>query len=289
MPEETTPQITAGPLVPVAELVERTLNRFGRFFSGLFPWLVLSCIGGFLTVFAHSALPLWQRTIIAAVGVVILLISYLAEARIIAGVEKEPKDIVNNGKTVLGLFFPYALLVILEIFIFLGGSAVFFVPAIILGVYIVVLPFVFVVEDGQGLSAFTRSWGYVAGRWWLTLWRMIVIFFLVAVIMTILNLILNLGFGSAAAISQSWGAVLIQQLIEAFVIMPLLLSYLFELYLDLRATKPTPAVADEKTARLWLVIFLTIGIIIALVLAFGTLTHTAARDLSGYTSTQLGL
>ena len=240
-------------------------------------------------MFAHSALPLWQRTIIAVAGVVILLISYLAEARIIAGVEKEPKDIVNNGKTVLGLFFPYAMLVILEIFIFLGSSTVFVVPAIIFAVYVVVLPFVFVVEDGRGLSVFTRSWGYVAGRWWLTLWRMMVIFFLVAVIMAILSLILNLGFGPVAGINQLWGAVLIQQLVEAFVIMPLFLSYLFELYQDLRATKPAPAVADEKTARLWLVIFLTIGIIIALVLAFGALTHTAAKDLSNHTGIQLGL
>ncbi len=277
MPEETTTQ-PIGQLTPVVNLIERSLNRFKRLFSPLFPWLVISCLGGFMAALANATIPLWQRSSIAVVGLVILFVSYIAEIRIISGVEQEPNDIVSNTRASLKLFFPYIWLAILETFIFISGITLV-VPAIIFVVYVVIVPFVFVVENGRGLPALTRSWGYVAGRWWATLWRLMVVVFLVLVVTFILDLILALSFGFSPILVNSmrfWGVVLIQQLIEAFLLAPWVILYLFELYQDLRTTKSVPATADEKTARLWLVIFLILGIILALLFAFGAVTHTAA-------------
>lgn len=103
--EENTSQSKVS-LVSVAELVDRTMSRFGRLFSDLFPWLIVFYFGGFLLTIINMRVFLpWQQIIIGLIGVLILLMSYLAEARIIAGVEKEPKDIVSNGRMVFSLFF----------------------------------------------------------------------------------------------------------------------------------------------------------------------------------------
>ncbi len=279
MPEETFESQPLRALTPVAELIERAWQRFKRLFSGLFPWLVISTLGGFMAVLSHAALPLWSRLILSIVGMVVLLLSYLAQVRIISGVEREPGDIINNGRVALKLFFPYVWLVLIEIFIFLSGALLFVIPAIIFGVYLLLTPFVFVVEGSRGLPAFTRSWGYITGRWWASLWRLLVALFLSLVVMSVINFILALIFGSFSTMhASSWSIMLFQQLVEAFLIVPWLLCYLFEFYQDVRSAKPVAQPSDEKTARLWLVIFLILGIILALVFAFGTVTHTAAHS-----------
>lgn len=288
MPEENTTQFVGEstnttslpPLTPVAGLIEQSLNNFKRLFSNLFPWLVLSCLGGFMAALAHSAIPLWQQMIIAVVGVIILFVSYVAEIRIISGIEREPNDIINNGRVSSKLLFPYIWIFILEIFIFLSGG-LFVVPAIIFAVYLMVLPFVFVVEGARGFQALVRAWGYIAGRWWASFWRLAVAIFLLLIVTFVLNLILFLAFGSGALQSNRlWGVLLIQQLVEAFLIMPWMLCYLFEFYQNVRTTKAQPTSAEEKTAYLWLAIFLILGIILALLFAFSAVAHSAIHTMS---------
>ncbi|GEM_PF-6401601 len=268
-----------GQLAPVVELVERMWRRFSRLFSGMFPWMVLSCIGSIALGVVKAkgtlpgTLPVWVILLIALAGGIITLISYLALIRITSEAEKDPKDILGNGRVSLRLFFPYIWLIIIQGLILLGGFIFLIFPGFIFSIYMTILVFVFVVEDKRGLDAITRSWGYIAGRWWETLWRMFVAVFLMAIATLLLGIILSLSFGGSA----NWGMTIIQNVVEAFFFGPLLLCYLFELYNDLRITKPASDAVAEKTAKLWLVIFLIIGIMLALLIAFGAVTQTAAH------------
>jgi len=272
-------------LAPVVELIERTWNRFSRFFSNLFPWMVLSCIGSIAFGAVHSenlssgSFNTWGL-IAALVGGIVTLVSYLALVRIVAEKEADPKDILGNGRASLSLFFPYIWLMILQGFMLIGGFTIFVIPGLIFSVYMTVVVFVFVVEGKRSVDVLTRSWGYITGRWWQTLWRMAVVFFLLVLITLLLGIILSLAFGGSA----NWGVSVIQNILESFFIGPLLLCYLFELYADLRVTKPLPDALAEKTAKLWLVIFLFIGIMLALLGAFGAVTQTAAHGYREFPS-----
>jgi hypothetical protein len=282
--------IPSAPLISTAELLEKSLRRFGTLFSVLFPWLVVSCIGGLLLALAGEATTIWALAL-GIIGVCVLLISYVAIARITSGVEKEPKDIIANGRASLKLFPSYLWIIILEAFIFVGSSLLI-IPVIIFSIYIAISPYVLVVENLRGIKALTRSWSYVSGRWWATLWRTLVFIFLVVIailiIGTILGLIVTPAALSAGSIpgvpmQQPFGLILIQQIIDAFLFLPIALCFLYELYADLSRTKPSlpgdvsaTATSEEKTAFLWLTVFLVIGLALAFIWIFFTVGHPVA-------------
>jgi hypothetical protein len=157
------------------------------------------------------------------------------------------------------LFWPFLLVIILKSLTGIGSLALFVIPGIIVGVYISMYMFTFMIDGRRGFAALTESYVLVRGRWWGVFGRSL---FLV-LIMIGAGIILSLVSLVLVAVGGILGPIVINLIVYAFFI-PFAFSYMYQLYLSLKATRLPDA--PTSTFKNWLVAFLIIGIIAIIVI-----------------------
>jgi len=165
------------------------------------------------------------------------------------------------------LFWSVVFLAILQLIIALGAYALFILPGIIISGYFCMYIFALVIDGKKGFSALTESYSLVKGRWWGVFGRFlyfVLVYIGVGIIVGIIGLGLDfiLGFNS-----KSTGASvvsIVMNLVLVATVAPLALVYAYKLYASLKQSR----IADVSTVgfRKWLVAFLVIGIMAAIIL-----------------------
>ncbi len=119
----------------------------------------------------------------------------------------------TSSRSLLQLFGPALLIGLLTGFAVLGGYILLILPGIWFAVASSMAISAFLEEGVTGTTAIARSMELVKGRWWKTLWRMILPSFvfqliigLISTVVYIIPIVLAVVGGAAAAMSFSEGA-----------------------------------------------------------------------------------
>ena len=114
----------------------------------------------------------------------------------------------------------YLLISILVGFFTILSFLLLFIPGLIVGIYLMLCPYVFIIEGGKGMNVLKRSWALVKGNWWEVFGRIILLNIAVMIIFSIFNSANNL-LGS-----------LFQSLC-----MPFSMIFMYLIYLELKKSK----------------------------------------------------
>jgi len=144
----------------------------------------------------------------------------------------------------------YFWLTVVQMTLVAGGYVLLVVPGVIFFVLSSVSVFALVAEQQHGVAAIARSWSYVSRRKWDVFWRLVVFTVLLvlaffATRVAVLIIARFVGPVTAFAISEA------VSLLFDFLVLPLVILFLGELYKSLRTSRPlTPeAVALEGDHR----------------------------------------
>ena len=138
-------------------------------------------------------------------------------------------ELYRKGWNKILSYWWISFLVVLINFI---GFLLLVVPGIIFMVWFSLAPIILIAEDIKGRKALSRSKDYVRGQWGGVLWRLFFIwatYLIIYYIPTLIFSFLKIPFGSE--ISTFIGLLMI------LIFMPLAMTYLFFVYLNLRALK----------------------------------------------------
>jgi hypothetical protein len=269
-------------VIPVIELVEESWKRYAALFTTVFPVLVVAFIATAILSLAKITPGPLASALLSLVGFVALIISYLALGRQLTAIEADPADVSGTLRRSLSLFFPYIWVAFLSGLVIFGGFLGFFVPAIILGVFLHLSLYPFLLENKRGLDALIQSFAYVSGRWWQVFWRILVYAVLLGVLLLFVNSVFTLLKITGAHGTLPIGAMLVENLIETLLVVPFTIVYFFGLYKSLRLTKNDTVTAEEKaTARTWLTVFVALGFV-AVLLFFAVLGFTSQYAMSAH-------
>lgn len=126
-------------------------------------------------------------------------------------------------------FGQYLWLVIL-VSIFVVLSTLFFIiPGIIVGTYLTVYSYVFVVEGGKGVNVLRRSWNLVKGNWWKVFGRLL----LLGIVFNIIFFFFTSLHSLIATIAQ-------------FLFMPFSIIFSYLIYLELKKSKEIQTQAQAE-------------------------------------------
>ena len=156
---------------------------------------------------------------------------------------------------------------ILQGLIILGSGIWFVIPAIVVGVFAGFMIYSRILDGNKGFTAFTDSYTLVKGRWWGVFWRMlflVLIYIALAIIVGIIVSFFQLVFGKASAVASI--VVIVLQLLLTSTVGVLASAYMYKMFTSLKATRMTGVVTGAF--KKWLVAFLVIGIIVAILIPF---------------------
>ncbi len=117
-------------------------------------------------------------------------------------------------------FGQYLWLVILVGFFVVLSSLFFVIPGIIVGTYLTLYSYIFIVEGKRGMKALKHSWKLVEGNWWKVFGRLIS-----------LNIVFSLIFFILDSVNNLLGSVF-----QLFY-MPFGIMFLYLIYLELKKSK----------------------------------------------------
>lgn len=265
------PQVT-GP----SALLSNAWKTYKDHWKLLVPIVILPSVGIYIAELMFAA----NNVALTILGVIVMIASWVfsiamgpAVVSTLHRLSSEPAAVLTvKGQYKIGLsFFGSAiLLAIIGGFVFIGSFFLFVIPAIIVGVYTFAYLFTLVIDDKHGFSAFTESYSLVRGRWSAVFGRLLIIGLVLIAIWLVLaglNLILNLIFGIHVPIGQTTATLSIAQLavsaivslIGTAIVVPLMLAYMYGLYLSLKATRQTEIQAGAF--KKWLIALLIVGIL----------------------------
>lgn len=139
-----------------------------------------------------------------------------------------------------------------------GGTMLFLIPGIIVGVGLLFTTMVVVLENKRGLAALRRSMALVNPRWFGVFGRdialVLVVWIVSAIVTSVLTLLLR---GSVAGTIVSFAVTTL--------VTPFSFAYLYLLFQSARAIGGDAA-GDEKKQNVWIKVLLIIGVIAVLVL-----------------------
>lgn len=268
---QSNPVAPASGLTPVMDLVKQSYERAKTYFPRLFP--LLAILFGSMLVF--NLLPfvgsILLVIILAIVAAVLYLATTIAIIRIIADLEPaQAPDIQSLISRSAKMIPSYLLISVITGLVTLGGLLVFIVPGIIFGVLLCFAPFIFLVEGLRGFKATIRSWQYVKSNWWPVFGRLLVMIVVVGIVTIVLHIILSmigLGVSSVNDGDTSLLGKIIDQLVQIFVLLPFIMSYMYLLYKSVRDAKMAPIIeTEEQSAKTWITVFLVIGAIALILL-----------------------
>lgn len=198
----------------------------------VFVWIAGNLIGGAVSVHA-----------------VIVLIEYALRR------EAKPEGAVPiETKAGWVLFWPMIWIGVLSFFAVLGGFIALVLPAFWLSVLFSFAPFILVEQNRRGTQALAASAELVRGRWWMTLWRLLVPALAVTVLALLVSLVLYFVIGFVVGFDRVFGLAragadiaalspgvegtkaLLRSIIETLLI-PLSIIYQVKLYRALKETR----------------------------------------------------
>lgn len=161
-----------------------------------------------------------------------------------------------------GYFWSVILLAIMTMVIFAGSAVLFIVPVFIVMVYTSMYMFALVLDGKKGFGALLESYSLVYGRWWKVLGRMlflVLIYLVGGLVLSLVSFVIEAILGIKAGSSGEVVLSIILGLILSVVIVPIVLTYMYNLYISLRASRH-PSVITTAFKK-WLIAFIIIGIL----------------------------
>ncbi|MEK7538712.1 MAG: hypothetical protein AAB552_02630 [Patescibacteria group bacterium] len=165
---------------------------------------------------------------------------------------------------------------ILTTLIVMGGFMLLIIPGIIFAIWFMFATMVVVDDNTKGMNALLKSREYVRGRWWGTWWRMFfvgLIFIPIFIVLFILSYLLTFKFLLPVA-----GDIL--STISTLFLTPIMMTYMFVLYENLKATRGSFAFAPTtgKKAPFIILAILVPILIIAFIIFLTYLQADTAKD-----------
>lgn len=219
----------------------------------------------------------------AVATIISMIVGFWYQLALILAVKADghKMSIAKLAESAVPLMGAFLWLMILTMFILLGGSLLFLIPGLILAVLFSFAPYVLVNEKVFGLEALDRSVQYFGNRFWGNLGRLALltlIFIIIAVVFAVLVDVLAGGsfdmFHTIQSIDSSTGSLSGEEptvFDHIFSIISLLVGQLFviftyRLYLASKKIKgtPDPLPARRKTGY----IVLALGVPIIALIAF---------------------
>jgi len=259
MEPNTSPVTARSGLIGPVDLLKSSLALYGKIWKqaigvSIIP-LIISLVGLCLAVV--SAL---SRSIVLTAVVAIIV----AVASVIFSIARIPAllEVVRSGdggttasikgayRFAFGIFWSFLLIIIIQLFISLGSFVLFIIPGIIVGVYISFSVFTRTLDGFKGFSALTESYSLVRGRWWPVFGRSLFMALIIGIVSIVISLITH-------------GVPIIGQVILGITVVPVAFIYQYLLYNNLKATRQQ---VSTESFKKWLMAFLVIGIIAAILL-----------------------
>ena len=254
------------PLVAVAA-VPSVLFYFGQIFS-IADNIALS-IAGVIVALAGMVM---------GIAVQPALITAVQRIHDQPGVQLPLKEQYRNG---FRYFWPIVGLAILNGLIAIGGLMLFFIPVVILEVYLSLYLFLRILDDKRGFSAFTESYALIKGRWFKALWRLLFLVLVYGGLSIIVGGVMFLVHALTGIPVKSAASDLISGLLSLVFnagMMPLAMIYMYNMYASFKATRPQDAGAGAFKG--WLIFFLVFGC--AIIVAIPVLATIFAGSMSSY-------
>jgi len=127
----------------------------------------------YLLLFLKVILPPLVLAIFSLVAGIVLFLARLALFSVAVEGETLATTFKRAYQRGFSRILPFIWLSILLSLAFFGGLVLFFVPGLLLAVWLSVSAFVLFNEDKRGLAALAASWHYVKGYWLAVFWRFI--------------------------------------------------------------------------------------------------------------------
>ncbi len=196
------------PLIGVGDLLTQGWSLFVAEWKKLFEISIRYLISGlilFVAILLAERIPgsgiLLSLASLATIVINIHTSITLADYIMKRDVKPAGEVLIDNQKG-FALFFPLIWIAIIQSFAGLGGFFLFFFPGIWLLVAFSMSVLVFIDEGVRGTAAMVRSSELVKGRWWQTLWRLIVPGFVVGVLAFLAVFVLTLMIGAVVGYEQ---------------------------------------------------------------------------------------
>jgi hypothetical protein len=157
-------------------------------------------------------------------------------------------------KATIKWFWPFMWVTILEIFAVMGGSIMLIIPGIWLGVALMLMTYVFVIEQRRGIDALRQSKDYIRGYWWAVLGRVLLLGLIFLVATIIIEIPVMIIAGNAARI-------LVTMLLTLFFV-PFSAIYHYVIFENLRALKPELAEVQTKKGTAFIKTSAIVGIMV---------------------------
>lgn len=180
--------------------------------------------------------------IVNILGALLIIWANIGLVEILLLEDKMRSDLVY--KKTWPKLWSYVWIAILSLFIIGGSYFLLIVPGVVFTVWFLFTLFIYVIEGKKGLSAFEMSRAYVHGYFWPILWR----YLLIIVLSILVSLIISSVAGLFGALAISLASVIV-----GVFLMPLIATYTFVLYSDLKKIKGE-AVSEAMVDQKWLYI-----------------------------------
>ncbi len=181
------------PLISISDLIYHSWSFFKADWKKITArnaWLVPVMIVYFVLYFAGFAT---GRFWLNAIGLLILLVgSILVRLHVfhyLLGQDAPTTTLATQGKSLSQLFLPALLIAIVTGLGILGGSILLLLPGIWFAIAAGFGIFVYLEEGLTGTAAIGRSMELVKGRWWKTLWRLVIPAIVVQLVIGIISML----------------------------------------------------------------------------------------------------
>jgi len=170
------------PLIPVRELVADSWNHYVKHWNRLMEASLWLLAFPFLILVAAFALAPYNLNAALSVFTLLSLLDglfgiWITIRLIKLALARNPQEegaILGNLKTGWNVYLPLLWVTILDGLAVLAGTLLLFFPGIWVGVLFAFAQIMTVMENRRGLQALAASAALVKGRWWATLWRIVV-------------------------------------------------------------------------------------------------------------------
>ncbi len=204
----------------------------------------------------------------------VLLISAMIDS--VRRISEEPGvilSVVDQYKYSTKLFLPIIFVNLILVLTVIGGSALFVIPGIIIGVFASFAFFSLVIDGHRSFSAITDSYSLIKGRWWSVLGRlfgMSLIFMLfICILVAIIYLVSYLGNmplyetvpGLSEKVPTTFGYIsnILLNLIGSAIIIPISFGANYVLFKELKNTRLSDV--NVLPFKRWLIALMVLAII----------------------------
>lgn len=225
-------------------------------FIASFSTLIDSILSSLEGINIKSAPALVIPITIAAIG-----ISFWGTISMLYAIINEKNKISIEEALVKGLkkLVPYTWLVILSVFIMLGGFILLVVPGIILFVWLYMADFVLIAENTRGMNALLKSTEYIRGYFWSVAGRVLFISMIIQIPFWVFYYIFKL-------INLPVFLALTFNVFASIIITIFNRTYGFLIYKHLKSIKGEITIRSSSGSKTFFIIFGILGVIIPIVL-----------------------